>query len=515
MNLDSQENRELPPGWIETTLSEVASMRLGKMLDAAKQGIEKPLPYLRNINVRWGEFDLTDLLTMTFDKPEVSEFELRPGDVLVCEGGEPGRAAVWDRPGTDIKFQKALHRIRFFGGIDPRWLIHQLHYDALQGTLADYFSGTTIKHFTGVALSRYRIKLPPPSEQRRIVAKIEALQARSRKAREALKEVPALLEQFRQSVLGAVFRGDLTADWRESHPDAEPATVLLDRIRQERRRRWESAELARMKSPPRDDRWKAKYHDPEPVEDSELPELPEGWCWTTMDFLTPAESPIVYGIILPGPHIEGGVPFIRPVDIKDGRVDLGSLPRTTNEIAEKYSRSALLTGDLIYSIVGTIGKWFVVPPSLEGANITQSSVRLRPLPPLDVNFFVHVLQSPQLSEQMTRLSFGNAVQRLNVGHVRRLAVPVPPLAEWQALGPRIRLAMNTVTQIEAHAADASFELRNLEQAILAKAFRGELAPQDPNDEPASVLLERIGAARSSPNGKAPKRPRQQRLTGLD
>ena len=126
--------------------------------------------------------------------------------------------------------------------------------------------------------------MPPLAEQRRIVAKIEALQERSRRAREALSEVGPLLEQFRQSVLAAAFRGDLTADWRAAHPNVEPASELLHRIRAERRRRWEQAELAKYEAkgqkPPKN--WQDKYKEPEPVDDSDLPELPEGWVWATL-----------------------------------------------------------------------------------------------------------------------------------------------------------------------------------------------------------------------------------------
>jgi len=111
------------------------------------------------------------------------------------------------------------------------------------------------------------------------VAKLESLQARSRRAREALEAVPPLLEKLRQSILAAAFRGDLTADWREQHPDVEPASELLKRIRTERRKKWEQAEFAKLKAKgknPTDDKWKLKYVEPEPVDESELPELPEG-----------------------------------------------------------------------------------------------------------------------------------------------------------------------------------------------------------------------------------------------
>jgi type I restriction enzyme S subunit len=114
-----------------------------------------------------------------------------------------------------------------------------------------------------------QLPVAPLNEQKRIVAKIEALQARSDAARQALNAIPPLLEKFRQSVLAAAFRGDLTRSWREAHPDAEPASELLKRIRAERRRRWEEANP------------KKQYTEPEPVDASGLPELPEGWCWAS------------------------------------------------------------------------------------------------------------------------------------------------------------------------------------------------------------------------------------------
>jgi type I restriction enzyme S subunit len=121
-------------------------------------------------------------------------------------------------------------------------------------------------------------------EQRRIVAKLDALTERSRRAKAALDAIPPLIEKFKQSVLAAAFRGDLTADWRAAHPDVEPASELFKRIRVERRRRWEEAELAKLTAKgkaPTDDRWKAKYEEPEAVDASELPELPRSWCWAS------------------------------------------------------------------------------------------------------------------------------------------------------------------------------------------------------------------------------------------
>ncbi len=399
-------------------------------------------------------------------------------------------------------------------GIDADFLYH-LFLRLRPLAIETFRQGMTQVNLNTDIVRNLSLPIPPANEQRRIVAKIEALQERSRKAREALSEVGPLLEQFRQSLLAAAFRGDLTADWRAENPDVEPASQLLTRIRQERRERWEQAELAKYeikgKKPPKG--WKEKYKEPEPVDDSELPELPEGWSWESLELLCPAEYPIVYGIILPGPHVPDGVPFVRPADISsDGQIEFEKLPRTSPEIAQKYHRASLEAGDLIFSVVGTIGKWLIAPPELTGGNITQSSVRIRPFDPITPIFILRSLQSSSVVRQMERLQFGNAVQRLNVEHMRRLAIPLPPAAEAKEISRIVESSLGAIRQHFANVEESKIELAQLDQSILAKAFRGELVPQDPNDEPASVLLYRIHKERDAA-GKKAKMPARRKRTG--
>ena len=165
---------ELPESWVWVKVGAVADSRLGKMLDKAKNK-GTPRKYLRNINVRWFDFDLSNLLRMRFEDSELSEFALRGGDVLICEGGEPGRAAVWDDREAEIYFQKAVHRVRFPDFVDSEFFVRTLRASADDGRLAEYFTGTGIKHFTGKGLAAYLFPLPPLVEQHRIVAKIDEL----------------------------------------------------------------------------------------------------------------------------------------------------------------------------------------------------------------------------------------------------------------------------------------------------------------------------------------------------
>ena len=167
---------EVPSSWAWVDVGAVAKTRLGKMLDKGKNR-GTPRRYLRNINVRWFDFDLSDVREMRFEDRELEEFSLHAGDVLICEGGEPGRAAVWDERENAIYFQKAIHRVRFLDMVDGRFFVNALRASADDGRLAESFTGAGISHFTGKGLRAYAFPLPPLAEQHRIVAKVEELVA--------------------------------------------------------------------------------------------------------------------------------------------------------------------------------------------------------------------------------------------------------------------------------------------------------------------------------------------------
>ena len=143
----------LPSSWLWVSVGAVADARLGKMLDQAKNRGRLQL-YLWNINVRWFGFDLTDLLEMPFEDEQLKEFALRSGDVLICEGGEPGRSAVWRNALEDVYFQKAIHRVRFRDFVNSDYFVFAIRASANDGRLAASFTGTGIKHFTGCTRRR-------------------------------------------------------------------------------------------------------------------------------------------------------------------------------------------------------------------------------------------------------------------------------------------------------------------------------------------------------------------------
>ncbi len=165
---------EIPSNWTWCRLGDLADMCLGKMLDQVKnQGSLEP--YLRNVNVRWGSFDLSDLKHMRFIKDEEDRYSVVEGDLVICEGGEPGRAAIWKNQ-EPIKIQKALHRVRTNSqALSSDYVYYCLLGDANSKRLNEYFTGGGIQHLTGRSLSKYAIPLPPLAEQNRIVEKLEML----------------------------------------------------------------------------------------------------------------------------------------------------------------------------------------------------------------------------------------------------------------------------------------------------------------------------------------------------
>jgi len=153
--------------WGSHRLSEVADLCLGKMLDQKKNKGELR-PYLGNLNVRWGTIELDDLKEMRFEDRELDRYGLRNGDIVMCEGGEPGRCALWTGQAPTMMIQKALHRIRPFESVDSQFLFYALFHKGRAGGFDAYFTGATIKHLPGEQLAKIEVQLPPTETQRRI-----------------------------------------------------------------------------------------------------------------------------------------------------------------------------------------------------------------------------------------------------------------------------------------------------------------------------------------------------------
>lgn len=429
--------------------------------------------------------------------------------ILVAEDGgffdQRGRGVAY-RANGKIWVNNHAHILQARSGVELLFLLN--YFNSIDWM--PFVSGTTRLKLTQGKMVEVPVLLAPLREQRRIVAKIEALQARSRKAREALEAIPPLLEQFRQSVLAAAFRGDLTADWREQNPDVEPAGVLLERIRAERRRKWEQAELAKFKSKgkvPKDDSWKEMYVEPEPVDEADLPELPEGWCWAALDELVNVQlgqrrAPEFAKL--------KQYPYIRSANITWQGLDLSDVK--TMGFADPDSLQ-MESGDVLLNEASgsptEVGKPALWRCEIPHCCFQATVLRLRSRSP-DVReewLYYHCLKDALLGEYAARTP-GIGIIHLTAKLLRTWPIPLAPIKEQCAIIAKLETAIKVARNLEISAQQSSSEVSQLDQSILAKAFRGELVPQDPNDEPASVLLERIQTERDDVVNDKPARGRR-------
>jgi type I restriction enzyme S subunit len=352
-------------------------------------------------------------------------------------------------------------------------------------------------------LQAYPIPVAPLAEQRRIVAAIEQQFTRLDAAVASLKRAQAALKRYRAAVLKAAVEGELTAEWRAQHPAIEPASVLLQRILQERRAAWVRAELDKYaragKAPPKG--WQDRYQGPVEPETTGLPRLPVGWCWTSVEQTVFRSE---YGTSVKCDYQAAGEPVLRIPNIAAGEIDLRDIKFSTVPL-RLSENEALQAGDILMcrtnGSVSLIGKAAVVRTELRPLHSFASYLlRFRLMEtetlPLWLHLFVTSPQGRAFIESNAASSAGQ--HNVSLSLIHRMVFPLPSLEEQQQIVAEIDQRLSVVAHLEAQV-DASLKrAERLRQRILQQAFAGQLVPQDPSDEPAGVLLERVRAGRAGP-----------------
>lgn len=435
------------------------------------------VPLIRSQNVHFDGFRRDGLAFLSNEQARLLDgASVQEGDVLLnITGASIGRVttAPAELHGARVNQHVCIIRPDSLR-LDGRYLAYFLRAPAMQRLINDEQYGATRQALTKGMIEAFEVPVLPLDVQRRSVAKLDELLAQSRAAREQLEAVPALVEQYRQSVLAAAFRGDLTKEWREKNPDVEPASKLLERIRAERRRQWEAAELAKMKAKgkaPKDDKWKAKYEEPEPVDASELPELPPTWMWAPLGLLT---TRITDGVHKKPNYVERGVPF---VTVKNLTAGLGISFEDLNYVSERdhrefTARTKPEQGDILISKDGTLGVVRQIRTTKE-FSIFVSVALLKVLDRRMSDFMEWALKSPQVQRQM--VPTGTGLLHLHLQDLRRDCVPVAPLEEQSEVNRRLSSMGDAGFTALSEVSRAGLEaVRGLERSLLAKAFRGEL-----------------------------------------
>ena len=376
-------------------------------------------------------------------------------------------------------------------------------------------SGTTFLELSGAKAAQLPMPLPPAREQARIAEKLEELLSDLDAGVAELKAAQQKLQRYRQSLLKAAVEGALTAEWRAKNPPTETGAELLQRMLRERRARWEEQQLAKFaahgKAPPKG--WKDKYPEPQPPKTEGLPELPEGWVWVTVD----CAGDVLLGRQRAPQYLTGRytTKYLRVANIKDDRIDFGDIESMDFDDVHlvKY---LLRPGDILVSEGQSpelVGQSAIFRGHSEPLCFQKTLHRFRAIPSLCLTDFAQlVFRSHVASGLFMRLaSITTNIAHLTLEKFEAAPFPLPPVAEQLEIIDRASELQGDANALEQAAHAALCRVAIQRQNILLAAFRGDLAPQDPNDEPASVLLERLRAERSA-TAKPAKGERKSRKT---
>ena len=381
--------------------------------------------------------------------------------------------------------------------VDERFMDRRFVFWCLGGYLEAVNAETpsiTVKHLSSKTVTELPIPVPPLAEQQRIADKLDTVLARVDTCRDRLARVAPLLKRFRQSVLAAATSGRLTEDWRCDLGCAETGTVLLSALQGDHARA--GGHARGNASEPTDE-----------AHDLDGSSLPATWAVATMLDACEPGRPITYGILKPGPELDEGIPYVRVADFPGNRLRLDSIKKTSPEIDEQFKRARLRPGDLLLSIRGSVGRVVEIPEELANANITQDTARLSISARVNRRYVLLALLDEGTQRRMRAATRGVAVRGINIGDVRALQLPLPPMAEQTEIVRRVESLFAFADRLEARLARAQTAVDRLTPSLLAKAFRGELVPQDPADEPAAELLKRMAQSRPAAAPKT-RKPRQ-------
>jgi type I restriction enzyme S subunit len=456
--------------------------------------------------VTWGTYDEEESKTIT-DAERIDEtYLIRPGDFLFS------RANTMQLVGASVIVHETSKRLllsdkilRFVFAADFRKWLNWLFKSNIGRSQIEALSTGNQESMRNIGQRRIGqicVPIAPTKEMNRIISKIDELFSRIDEGERALARVQKLVERYRQSVLKAAVTGELTRDWREKNKGKlESGEALRAQILRARRDAWEMAELDKWKAEgvtPANDKWKQKYDEPVSARLGLSDIVPESWTELSLEQATKAERPIAYGVLQPGMDVADGVLMVRVCDVAEGVVDLSSLRRISPAIAGQFPRTKLRGGEVLLTLVGTIGRTAIVPMELAGANVARAVGVLAPMRQVLAEWLELCLRHEKTRQVLTENAREVARKTLNLEQLREYAVPCPSEAEQREAVSR---SNELLSKAEAAAQAIVSQTRYasaLRQSTLKAAFRGELVAHDPADEPAAVLLSRIAADRSAP-----------------
>ena len=484
-----------PPGWATTTLGETCLVIQGQSPPGETYNTDGVgMPFLQ------GKAEFGETYPQAVKHCSAPSKIAEPDDVLISVRAPVGPTNLC---AVQSCIGRGLAAIRTQAGVPSRFVLYGLR--ATEDDLRSKATGTTFQAIRGDVLRSHPFPLPPLPEQRRIVAAIERHFTRLDAAVASLQRAQSNLARYRASVLKAACEGELVST--EAHlakserRDYEPADRLLARILAERRARWQA-----QAKPGR------KYKEPVAPDTSSLPELPEGWTWATVEQLI--VEPLTNGRSVK--TAGEGFPVLRLTALQEGEID-----ETEHKIgkwtAEQAAPFLIRKEDFFVSrgngSIRLVGIGGLVREVESAVAFPDTMIRFRLSEFVLKQYFSRVWNSSVVRTQVEASARTTAgIYKVNQRDLAAMSIPLPPLAEQRRIVAEVERRLSAIQQAEAAVEANLARAERLRQSILKQAFSGKLVPQDPDDEPASALLDRIRAEREAAQAaaKSRRKPRRRR-----
>lgn len=505
------QNLELPESWKRVKLIDISQIFMGQSPKASEINSEgKGLPFFQ------GKTEFTDVYPVINKHCEQPSRIAEQNDILLSVRAPVGPVNLASEKSG---FGRGLCAIRAFSGVSFKYLFYQLK--GLENYIASFGTGSTFAGINRDKVESLSINIAPEKEQQRIVEKLDELLSELDFGVQELKTAQVKLKHYRQSLLKSAVEGALTQKWRDDNKNKieETGEELLNRILIERKQRWEQEKLAEFKEkgkkPPKN--WQDKYPEPVQPDTTDLPALPEGWVWASLDMIIfkieagksfkCLERPPVYD--------EYGVVKVSAVTWGDYN-ELESKTCTRPEL--ENDKILIKEGDFLFSRANTtelVGACVIANNISKKVMLSDKILRLRFVEDSLKYWILQFMRGELGRRQIEHAATGNQASMKNVsqGKLLKFAVPIPSLNEIDEIKGNLLNAFEYNEKATVEANTALNILNAQRKNILKTAFSGQLIPQNDNDQPATVLLEKIKSEREDIS-KLPKPKQSKKVSSM-
>ena len=426
---------DIPESWEWVRLGEIFQHNTGKALNSSnKSGVL--LEYITTSNLYWDRFELENLRSMYFTENEIEKCQVSKGDLLVCEGGDIGRAAIWLKD-YKICIQNHIHKLRSYVPLCTRFYYYVFFLYKYAGWIGG--KGIGIQGLSSNALHSLLVPVPPIAAQERIVKRLETIKPLSDKYFEASEQIQELNnlfpEHLKKSILQYAVQGKLVPQ----DPADEPASVLLERIRAEKEQLIKEGKIKRDKHESvifrRDNSYYEISGKEEVCIDDEIPfEIPDSWVWVRLGTALNQASTGPFGsMVHKEDYVESGIPIVNPANIIHGNISSEKIKKVSNATANRLSSYKLKAFDIIIGRRGEMGRSAVVESHQEGWLCGTGCFFVTPSKLLLPQYLVFLLNSPFVKAALTENSVGTTMNNLNHNILQSLLIPVPPINEQKKI----------------------------------------------------------------------------------